>query len=251
MMNAAPIIQVRDVTFAFNHRPVLERVSLEVCAGDFLAVIGPNGGGKTTLLKLMLGLLKPQRGTIRVLGSPPGAASDRIGYVPQNIHVNRAFPVSALDVVLMGKKRRPGQWSRHTAAERTFARDILERLEMGACQDCRVGELSGGQMQRVLIARALAGEPELLFLDEPTANIDSRGQNEFYALLKDLNRTLTIVMVSHDLMMLSSHVTSVACVNQSVHHHNEAEITDAMVDMYSCPVELLAHGQPHRVLKPH
>ena len=249
-MSSTPIF-IKDLCFSFNGHLVLKDVNLELAEGDFLALIGPNGGGKTTLLKLMLGLFKPDAGQIRVLGEPPRSVTHRIGYVPQDIHINKKFPISALDVVLMGRLRRVRGRTRHSGNDRQLAEDALYRMEMGEYRNHRIEQLSGGQLQRVFIARALVSEPELLFLDEPTAHLDTDGQSDLYDLLKALNEKITIVMVSHDLTMLSSYVKSVACVNQVVHYHDEAEITDDMVDMYHCPVELIAHGIPHRVLREH
>ena len=151
----------------------------------------------------------------------------------------------------MGKMQFRKGWSRHSRQDRITAQAALEKMEVGTLTNRRIDELSGGQRQRILIARALVSEPELLFMDEPTASIDAQGQTEFYNRIKDLNKSTTILMVSHDLMILSSYVKSVACVNQLVHHHDEAEITEDMLSMYECPVELIAHGLPHRVLKNH
>jgi zinc transport system ATP-binding protein len=165
--------------------------------------------------------------------------------------VNKDFPINALDVVLMGRMASGRGWGWHSKADRLAAHRVLEQLDMGALSRRRIGELSGGQRQRVLIARALVTDPKILFLDEPISSIDSRGQADFYELLKDLNKTVTIVMVSHDMMMLHHHVQSVACVNRNVHYHDQAEITPEMIDMYECPVEIVAHGLPHRVLRRH
>jgi zinc transport system ATP-binding protein len=218
-------------------------------------MIGPNGGGKTTLLKLILGLLKPDKGTIRVTGRSTQEASACIGYVPQDVHVNSSFPITALDVVLMGKLEPKKRWA-HTNRKEAMA--ALERMEMAHLARRKIGELSSGQCQRVFIARALVTQPQLLLLDEPTASIDTKGQAEFFEMLRDLNRDVTIVVVSHDLLAVSRHVKSVACVNRVLHYHNQAEITGEMLEtMYpctadeTCPVELLAHGLPHRVLKDH
>jgi zinc transport system ATP-binding protein len=247
-----PIIQMRDVWFSFNGQPVLQEVNLHVPQGDFLVVIGPNGGGKTTLLKLMLGLLYPTRGTVAVFGEPPHRVSHRIGYVPQNVHINKDFPVSVLDVVLMGRLRTGRGWSRHTRQDRVAAQQALEQMQLWGCRDRRIGKLSGGQLQRVFIARALVSGPEVLFLDEAMASIDAQGRGEFYDILKELNRTVTIVAASHDMMILSRQVKSVACVNRELHHHDSGEITQEMLDeAYHCPVDLVAHGIPHRVLGLH
>ncbi len=252
------IIQIQNVWFAYNGKTVLQDVSLNIQPGDFIAMIGPNGGGKTTLLKLMLGLLRPDQGSIKVLGGPTEKASHHIGYVPQDVHINRSFPITAVDVVLMGKLRPGKRWALSPAQDRREALDALDRMEIADCANSKIDALSGGQRQRVFIARALVAQPEILLLDEPTASIDARGQAEFYRLLKALNKDITILVVSHDLVAISTHVKSVACVNKRLHYHNQAEITGEMLEeMYPCideevcPVELVAHGLPHRVLKHH
>ncbi|MBW1703822.1 MAG: metal ABC transporter ATP-binding protein [Deltaproteobacteria bacterium] len=248
----SPVIEVRDLWFSFNGQPVLKEVNLTIHSGCFLAVIGPNGGGKTTLLKLMLGLLEPDRGTVSVLGSAPKEVTPRIGYVPQDIGVNGNFPISVLNVALMGRMRGGGGWWRFSKEDRMVAQKALERMEMWGYSNHRMEELSGGQRQRVFIARALVAEPEILLLDEPTASVDTKGQSDLYEFLKELNETVTIVVVSHDLSIVSSYVKSVACVNQNLIFHDAAEITGEMLEMaYHCPVELIAHGLPHRVLREH
>ena len=258
MKTNTPIVRIQDVTFAYNAEAVLKDVSLDIRQGDFIAMIGPNGGGKTTLLKLILGLLQPDKGDIRVMGQATHKASACIGYVPQDVHINRSFPITAMDVVLMGKLEATKRWARKSASNRREALAALERLEMADLADKRIGELSGGQSQRVFIARALVTQPKLLLLDEPTTSIDTKGQAEFFTLLKELNKEITILVVSHDLLVVSRYVKSVACVNQQLHYHNQAEITGDMLEtMYPCtveevcPVELVAHGLPHRVLKDH
>lgn len=246
------IIEVRDLWFSFNGQPVLKSVNLSIHPRDFLAIIGPNGGGKTTLLKLMLGLLEPGQGSIKILGQYPKEVAPRIGYVPQEIGVNKSFPISVLHVVLMGRMRGGGGWWRFSKADRTAAQKALERMEMWKYRKHRMEELSGGQRQRVFVARALVAEPEILFLDEPTASVDTKGQADLYIFLKELNETVTIVVVSHDLSVVSSYVKSVACVNQQLIFHDAPEITGEMLEMaYHCPVDLIAHGLPHRVLRTH
>ena len=252
------IIEIRNLNFSYNGPTVLTHVDLDVKTGDFMAMIGPNGGGKTTLIKLMLGLQTADSGTIRVFGKSPRDVSHRIGYVPQDVHINKEFPISVLDVVFMGTLNPGRRWSRHSRIDRVAAQNALEKVDMAGFNNRRIGELSSGQKQRVFVARALVSQPELLFLDEPTASIDTKGQREFYTLLKELNKNITIIVVSHDLMVVSEYVRSVACVNQRLHHHDQAELTGEMIEMMyqctaeeNCPVELIAHGMPHRVLHSH
>jgi zinc transport system ATP-binding protein len=252
------IVEIKNVFFAYNGQTVLEGINLDIRQGDFIAMIGPNGGGKTTLLKLILGLLKPGKGSIRVLGDTTEKASHQIGYVPQDVHINRGFPITAMDIVLMGKLQPDRRWAKSSAQDRQEALNALKRLEIETFANSKIGELSGGQRQRVFIARALVSQPKLLLLDEPTASIDAKGQAEFYSLLKTLNKDIPILVVSHDLVAISTYVKSVACVNKRLHYHNQAEITGEMLEeMYPCtdeevcPVELIAHGLPHRVLKHH
>ena len=247
-----PVIEIKDLWFSFHNHTVLTDVNLTIQEKDFLAVIGPNGGGKTTLIKIMLGLLPPDRGTVRIFGKSPDSISHRVGYVPQDINFNRNFPISTLDVVYMGRLRMTNSHIRHNRQDQISAREALEKLGMWKYRSVRIDELSGGQRQRVFIARALVTKPELLFLDEPTSSIDAQGQSDLYALLKELNQNITIVVVSHDVMLISSYIKSVVCVNQRVFFHDHAEITSEMLEMaYHCPVDLIAHGLPHRVFRKH
>jgi len=247
-----PVIDIKNLWFSFNGEQVLKDVNFTLYHKEFLAMIGPNGGGKTTLLKLMLGLLKADRGEIRVFGRPPRQVARRIGYVPQNIHINKNFPISVLDVVLMGRLRSGISRSHYKKDDLIAAQAALGKVEMEQFNNRHIDELSGGQRQRVFIARALVTDPEILILDEPTASIDAKGQAQIYTILKALNEKVTILVVSHDLLALSSYIKSVACVNRRVHFHGAAEVTGEMLEMaYQCPVELIAHGLPHRVLHSH
>jgi len=252
------IVEIENLDFAYSGETVLKDVDLTVRQKDFVAIIGPNGGGKTTLLKLILGLLTPQKGRIRVDGKSPQEASPSIGYVPQDVHTNSSFPITVIDVVMMGNLDPKKRLSRRAAVNRRDALAALERMEMAFYADKKIGKLSGGQRQRVFIARALLSRPKLLLLDEPTASIDTKGQADFYRLLKELNQDITVLVVSHDLLVISRYVKSVACVNKMLHYHDQAEITGDMLEtMYPCtveevcPVELVAHGLPHRVLMDH
>jgi zinc transport system ATP-binding protein len=250
-MTAQAIIEVSNLAFSYNGNRVIDNVSFIVRECEFLALIGPNGGGKTTLLKLLLGLLKPDSGDIRIFDQPPAKSAHRIGYVPQDVAINKSFPITAIDVALMGRLR-SRRSARISKEDRNAALKALEQLEMLDFQNRRIDDLSGGQKERIFIARALASDPDILFLDEPIANLDNAGRGELYALLKEVNKTKTIVVVSHDMMVLSSYVSAVACVNRDLHYHDKAEITEGMMEMgYPCPVELIAHGIPHRILKTH
>jgi zinc transport system ATP-binding protein len=246
-----PVIEIQDLWFSYNGRPVLKDINLKLQRGGFTAMIGPNGGGKTTLMKLMLGLLKPDKGVVKVFGQSPQKAASRLGYVPQEIGINKDFPISVMDVVLMGRLNSFKGWSRHSRKDKMAAQKVLEQMDMWEYRNNRIGHLSGGQRQRVFIARALVTEPEILFLDEPTASVDSAHQSDFFSILKELNEKATIIIVNHDLMVISRYVKSVACVNRYLHYHDHAEVTGDMIQMYQCPVELVAHGIPHRVLKTH
>jgi zinc transport system ATP-binding protein len=255
--NGDCVAQLEHVSFGYRGEPVLRDVSLAIHRGDFLAIPGPNGGGKSTLLKLMLGLLAPQSGSIALFGGPPAAAIRRVGYVPQAFDGERSFPMTVLDATLMGLVTgRTFGW-RFGRRQRELGDEALERVGMLRARGRPMSSLSGGQRQRVLIARALVSRPELLLLDEPTASVDAEGRGQLHEVLSNLNREVTVVMVSHDVSVIWGSVNSVACVNRTLYHHPRAEITDDMVRMMysgddaSCPVELIAHGLPHRVLQSH
>ncbi len=235
-----PIIEINDLCFTRSALDIVHHINLSVYPGDFIAIIGPNGGGKTTLLKLILGLLAPSRGQIRVNGSDPREHCSNIGYVPQYVNSNRSFPATVLDVVLMGISRKnQSKWA-FSEKKRNIelAHYSLDKIGAGHLAARKIASLSGGQRQRVLIARALAAEPELLILDEPTASIDTKGQTEFYELLQRLNDELTIVMVSHDLMIVSSYVKSIVCLNRKMHYHQSFKDSSEVLEaFYSCSAE--------------
>lgn len=237
------VVSIENVTFAYETQPVLEDVSLRIEANDFLAVIGPNGGGKSTLMKLMLGLLEPQKGTVRVFGEAPKKGRRFVGYVPQNTDINVHFPVTVLDVVLMGFRGKRPLWG-YSRYERRCAAERLETVGLDAALLSRkIGELSGGQRQRVMIARALCSYPRMLILDEPTANIDVKGQKEIYDLLRELNKTMTVVVVSHDLSVILEYANKAAYVNRYLAFHDIADKRSVFHthgnEGHFCEVELL------------
>lgn len=241
-MTEQAVITVEKVSFSYNDLPVLEDVTLTVQERDFISIVGPNAGGKTTLLKLILGLLKPTSGTIRVFGQPPGKVRSRIGYMPQHASLDPLFPVSVLDVVLMGRLGNGKDLGFYRRADKEAAADALRSVELYEIRNCSFSDLSGGQRQRVLIARALVSDPELLLLDEPTANVDAVVETELYEILNKLNEKMTVALVTHDLGFVSRYVKSVACVNRRVVVHPTSEITGEMInEIYGCDVHMVRH----------
>lgn len=246
------VIELAGVTFSYNGAPVLEDITLSVGEHDFLSIVGPNGGGKTTILKLVLGLVKPAKGRVSVFGLPPEKARRRIGYMPQATALDKLFPVSVMDVVLMGRLGAGARFGFYTRADAQAAREALEKVGLAAERKRPFAELSGGEHQRVLIARALVSGPDLLLLDEPTANVDIAAETEFYRFLRDLSETMTIVLVTHDLGFVSQHVKTVACVNRRLLCHPTCDITGSMIsEIYGSHVHMVQHdhgpgkGGPH------
>jgi zinc transport system ATP-binding protein len=246
-MAADLVISMQDVCFAYEGPPVLQGVNLSVPERDFVCVIGPNGGGKTTMLKLMLGLIQPQQGTVRLLGKPPEKTRRRVGYMPQRAQLDPQFPVNVTDVVLMGRLGKGHILGPYRRADKTAAFAALDEVGLADLRSRPFAALSGGQRQRVLIARALACEPELLLLDEPTASLDPTVQDDLYALLRDLNQRLTIVIVSHDLGFVSVFFKTVVCVNRTAHIHATGELTSGRVaEMYGRAVRIVHQGDGAR-----
>ncbi|NPA29448.1 MAG: ABC transporter ATP-binding protein [Epsilonproteobacteria bacterium] len=219
MSQTVAAIEARALSFDYAGYPALENVTFRVEEGDFLAVIGPNGGGKSTLLKLLLGVLKPTAGTVLLYGRPPQKADVSVGYVPQETGHNVDFPVTVGEVVAMGLLRTRTRWRRYSKEDEKRSLSALARVGMAEFLDRRIGELSGGERQRVLIARALAGEPKILMLDEPTASIDFSGQHEIFELLAELNQTMTVVVVSHDMSMVMGYARHALYVNKTALMH--------------------------------
>jgi zinc transport system ATP-binding protein len=237
-----PAIQFSDLWFGYDAHPVLENVNISIAEQDFVSVVGPNGGGKTTLVKLVLGLLRPTTGTVRVFGVPPEQARPRIGYMPQHAHLDTQFPARVRDVVLMGRLGQGRSYGPYSKKDKLIAEKALGEVKMVESRNKPLSSLSGGQRQRVLLARALACEPEMLVLDEPTANLDMVMEGELYELLNELNRTLTVVMVSHDLGFVSHFVKSVVCVKRKVVAHPTSEITGEIInEIYGAPMRMVRH----------
>ena len=240
----SPSIELEDVSFAYDiGPPALEHVSLTVQDGEFLGLVGPNGGGKSTLLKLVLGLLRPSSGKVRVAGRTPQESCRDIGYVPQYARFARDFPISVEAAVLMGRLGSAPLIGGYRTADREAAYLAMRETEVFELRQRPLSALSGGQLQRVLVARALAGDPTILILDEPTANIDMRAETEIFDLFQMLNQRMTIVVVSHDIGFISRYVTRVACLNRTLLCHQPVPIgTDVIEKMYGMPVQLIPHS---------
>lgn len=207
-----PIIELIDICFAYHDIPVLRNVTFNIHSGEFVGIIGPNGGGKTTLLKIIMGFLKPTSGEIKVFGKPPENARLKLAYVPQSLHFDRQFPISVREVVLSGRLSNLSWYGQYTHQDQKIASEALEKVNMSPQIDRSFGSLSTGQAQRVLIARALASEPKLLLLDEPTASVDPQSEAEIQAILKDLSYSMTLLMVTHNLQTIVNDVKRVICV---------------------------------------
>jgi zinc transport system ATP-binding protein len=222
-----PLIDIRGVFYNYGYGDVLKDVSFPIHTGDFLAIIGPNGSGKTTLLKIILNLLKPLKGEVKILGKPIDEFTDwrKMGYIPQKaIHIDSLFPVSVKEVVAMGVLF-PKKFPSSTKEEEAFISWALRQVGMEENKNRRIGTLSAGQQQRVFIARAIAHQPKILFLDEPTTGVDAMTQGHFYDMLHRLNseQGITIVLITHEIGIINRHVTRVACLNQKLVYHGSHE----------------------------
>ena len=247
------LVKISNLYAGYNGESVLIDINFEIKKNNFIGLIGPNGGGKTTLLKIILGLLPIKKGTVSVMGKPPEKGRQEIGYVPQLALFDYDFPISVLDVVRMGRLSPNRIFQPYNKKDNEIAEERLSWVDMLDHKDQALRELSGGQRQRVYIARALATNPELLLLDEPTISVDAESRKRIYELLHEINEHgVTILLVSHDLNVISSYVKTIGCLNRRMHYHGEKEITAEMLKAgYNCPVDLIAHGLPHRVLAQH
>jgi zinc transport system ATP-binding protein len=238
-----PAVEINDVSFSYGDNLVLEDITLSVAKGEFFGIIGPNASGKSTLLRLILGLLQPDRGSLRVLGAEPRKARTRIGYVPQHPAYRREFPVTVRDVVMMGRLGVTKRLGRYTPEDRAKTQEAMQAVQVDDIADRIIAHLSGGQMQRMLIARALACDPELLILDEPTSNIDLRAEESIFALLKQFNAHMTIIVVSHDVAFISAYVTRVGCLNRTLACHETGDISGRTIEeLYGTNVKMIRHS---------
>jgi zinc transport system ATP-binding protein len=242
MTDARIPVLLDDVSFRYDGRWILKDVSLQIDEKDFLGVVGPNGSGKTTLLKLILGLRTPQQGRVLVYGNPPSEIRGWIGYVPQHLAFDRNFPVSVTDVVLMGRLGRTRRFRRYRQEDRTAAIEALGDVGIESLRNRVIGTLSGGELQRVFIARALVSKPRLLVLDEPTTGVDIGTEKAIYELLKELNRKMAIILVTHELNFVSAYVKRVACLDQRLVCHPTDEVPASLYDsLYLAPIKMVRH----------
>ena len=245
-----PLIKIENLTVGYDKNPVLEKVNLEIFEQDFLGVIGPNGGGKTTLLKAILGLLKPMSGKV-MFRKDMDRRKKSIGYLPQVRHIDRKFPITVFDVVRSGSLMQ-GKVNISASEIKQRVENLLNETGILSIRNKAIGELSGGQMQRVFLCRALLSDPKVLILDEPDTFVDNRFEGELYERLSHLNNSMAIVLVSHDLGTISTYVKTIACVNGDLHYHPSNSITQEQLNGYNCPIQIITHGEiPHTVLKHH
>jgi zinc transport system ATP-binding protein len=242
-----PLFEIKNMDLAYQKNLVLSNVSLSVFEHDFIGIIGPNGGGKTSLLNAILGLLKPQKGSIKY-----SFDKREIGYLPQGSQVDESFPITVKEVIASGLEHGL-KFGNGTARSRKHkVEQALDAVGIKALHSRPIGELSGGELQRTLLARAIISSPRLLILDEPDTHVDNQFELELYALLKELNKNITILLVSHDIGIISPYIKTIACVNRDLHYHPTNEITEEQLKVYNCPIEIIAHGPvPHRVIKEH
>ena len=246
-------VSLTDVNVSYGDFQVLSDITVNFPASEMTAIIGPNGGGKTTLLKVITGLIKADSGSVQIFDKDLNTAREKgwLGYVPQAAQFDRKFPIRVEEVILSGTlKNHLLPFKRYSQEDINKTHDILNELDLLELKKRQIGQLSGGQLQKVLIGRALVKDPEILLLDEPTASIDTQTKNQIYQLLHDLIPQITILIVTHDMGAISSYFDTVACLNKKIHYHGSDHLTQkAIDDTFGCPVDLIAHGVPHRVFQ--
>lgn len=247
------ILEIKNLNAGYDESLVLKNINFLIHDTDFIGIIGPNGGGKTTLIKAILGIIKPLSGTIAY--HFPGKEKDFrkfIGYLPQQNVIDKKFPISVREVILSGLTSQKSLIFRFSSREKKKADELIEKSGLRNISGNPIGELSGGQLQRVFLARAVISNPRLLILDEPSTYVDNRSEFELYETLRELNKEIAILLVSHDIGTISSYIKTIACVNFNLHYHPSNEISSEELSIYNCPVDIIAHGQvPHRVLHEH
>lgn len=251
MTTRKSLISIRDLWVEYDNTSALEGVNLDIYEDDFVGVIGPNGGGKSSLVKAIMGTI-PYKGRIEFDNSLKRGNHYKIGYMPQVSQFDMRFPISIGEVVLSGLQTEKGFFGRYNTSDKARANELLNKMGISDIADHPIGEVSGGQMQRALLCRAIISEPKLLILDEPTNFVDNRFEYEFYNMVRQLSDRMAIVMVSHDLGTITSVVKSIVCVNRQVHRHDSNILTEEQLRNYNCPIQVLSHGHiPHTVLEHH
>jgi zinc transport system ATP-binding protein len=246
------LIEIRNLYAGYGNEPVLRNVNLDVYENDFIGVIGPNGGGKTTLIKTILGIIRPYSGKVEYTSTNNKEGKIKIGYLPQYQMIDKQFPISVIEVVLSGLMNRRKLLPAYSKKEKEQAGKLLKRMGIAHLEKKTIGELSGGELQRALLCRAIISNPRLLLLDEPNTFVDNQFEGELYQLLKTLNEDMAIMLVTHDLGTISSYVKTIACVNRELHYHKSNIITEQQLSAYNCPIQLITHGEvPHTVLGKH
>lgn len=247
------LIEIDNITAAYGNKTVLRNISLTIWENDFLGIIGPNGGGKTTLLKVILGLLPPASGSIRFYRKEDIITSLRIGYLPQLNNIDKKFPISVKEVIASGIALEKPLFRSFSALQKERVEEVLVQMGLEDLSGRAIGELSGGQLQRVLLGRSIVSRPQVLILDEPNSYVDKRFESRFYQLLEEINKESAIILVSHDIGTVLTMVKNIACVNETLHYHPGADVSEEWLgEKYACPIELVGHGNlPHRVLKIH
>lgn len=245
-------MSLSNVYAGYGHEIVLHDVDLDIYERDFIGIIGPNGGGKTTLVRVILGLIKPVKGSVKIQLQGMNNSIRNIGYLPQSHNIDTAFPISVMEVVLSGLAGNDTGKIKHSKKNKEAALRLMAKMGIGHLADRPVGDLSGGQLQRTMVCRAVISDPALLILDEPGTFVDSRFENELYELLKELNKEMAVVVVTHDLGTVSAYIKTIVCVNRKVYYHPSNKITGDQLQAYGCPIQLITHGDlPHTVLKTH
>lgn len=252
-MNKNLLLRLQNVSVSYGQKTVLHDVNLCLHEKDFLGIIGPNGGGKTTLVKAMLGLVRPQSGCITFYKDGQAAPRIGMGYLPQYNRIDTKFPISVYEVILSGLSSEKRIWQRFSPEHHERVRETIQRMGLGGLEHRPAGALSGGQLQRALLGRAIISRPEIVILDEPNTYIDKCFESQLYALLEEINRHSAIVLVSHDIGAVLQNVRSIACVNETLDYHPDTEVPpDWLERHFDCPIDLIGHGHlPHRVLKNH
>ena len=247
------IIQINGLSAGYDGKTVLHQVDLAVYEKDFLGIIGPNGGGKTTLIKCILGLHQPSEGSIRFYKNGQENPDMNMGYLPQYNTIDKKFPISVYEVILSGLSKQKSIFRRYSKEQHEQVRQMIARMGLEGMEERSIGSLSGGQLQRALLGRALVSNPEVVILDEPNTYIDKRFEAKLYSLLEEINKERAIILVSHDIGTVLKNVKTIACVNETVHYHPHTEVpTEWLEEHFGCPIEMLGHGTfPHRVLKCH